>query len=715
VGHYIKFRSLTTFAGSPGSRKAWIMPTISRLSGRFFYIFLPITLALAFCPSVAVGEAAPLPPPPASPSARTQAALTAAHPFATPGSSLPSSAAQRFTLPVLEGPAALLAEAMNAHPQPSPFGMSAAFASLKGQSAPAPTLCQITDTVYRADGTPAQGTALISWPAFTTAAGQAVAPGSLTVTLDASGGFNASLAPNTGASPAGTYYRAIFKLDDGTTDSEYWVVPNSPSTTIGAIRSKLVPAGQAAQLLTRDFADSTYVSLASTQTITGAKTFSSSPAVPTPQNPTDAANKAYVDANSGSANLASPPPIGSTTPNTVSATVLTSQDARTANFPVMDLRDYGLVGDGAILANCNIASGQKVVTCSGSAFTSADAGKGAFFQGAGAAGAYLNTTIASYQSATQVTLAAAASTTVAGGTLFYGTDNTAAWCAAMNCASANVPNALFTVQPGRTVRLPRGTYFLTGSAYTRNGDQLVGDGYTGTEVMLFDPTGNIHLLYMGSNASAGANTGTIDSGGLDNRVSGILFATPEAAPGYCIDTNGYSGWDIDHNWFMCGVGIFVNHSNIGRVTANTCDSSTAQCMIVQGSGTDYVSDPTHSLLISGNMCYATHYSCVQFDGAAGVNFVNNVLDYAKQFSLYVYSAAGNTSYRLNISGNIFTTSLGSSYYTPTQQHIAVLGPLVRSTIGPNNIFSKSQDADILVTTAVWLVLISVTTTSTAGN
>ncbi len=89
------------------------------------------------------------------------------------------------------------------------------------QLSPAPTLCQISDTVYRADGTPAQGTALISWPAFTTAAGQAVTPGSLTVTLDAGGGFNASLAPNTGASPAGTYYRAIFKLDDDTVQSAW--------------------------------------------------------------------------------------------------------------------------------------------------------------------------------------------------------------------------------------------------------------------------------------------------------------------------------------------------------------------------------------------------------------------------------------------------------------------------------------------------------------
>jgi hypothetical protein len=90
---------------------------------------------------------------------------------------------------------------------------------------PSPTLCQISDTVYRADGTPAQGTVLLSWQAFTTAAGQAVSAGSLLVTLDVNGGFNASLAPNTGASPAGTYYKAIFKLD-GVKAHMRWLVGN---------------------------------------------------------------------------------------------------------------------------------------------------------------------------------------------------------------------------------------------------------------------------------------------------------------------------------------------------------------------------------------------------------------------------------------------------------------------------------------------------------
>src|SRR5271165_3325305 len=214
-----------------------------------------------------------------------------------------------------------------------------------GGGAKGPTLCQISDTIYRADGSPAQGTVLISWQSFTTSAGQAVTPGSLLVTLDAQGGFNASLAPNTGASPAGTYYRAIFKLSDGTTETEFWVVPNTQTTTIGAIRSKLVPSQQAAQFLTRDYADSTYVSLASTQTISGVKTFSASPAVPTPQNPTDAANKSYVDNNS--ANLSSPPPIGNVAPNSVAATSLT-----TAQFPYIDVRAFGAVGDAVQLGSC---------------------------------------------------------------------------------------------------------------------------------------------------------------------------------------------------------------------------------------------------------------------------------------------------------------------------------------------------------------------------
>ena len=203
------------------------------------------------------------------------------------------------------------------------------------------TLCQISDTVYRADGSPAQGDVIILWSAFTTAAGQPVAAGNLTVALGSGGQFNASLAPNSGATPAGTYYRVTYKLDDGSTASEYWTVPDLTTTTIGAIRSTLVPANQAAQFLTREYADSHYLDLTDAQTVAGVKTFSNSPSVPTPQNPTDAANKAYVDASGGgSGNFSSPPPIGNVTPNTGNFTTLTVQTTNgipsPANYPQSD-------------------------------------------------------------------------------------------------------------------------------------------------------------------------------------------------------------------------------------------------------------------------------------------------------------------------------------------------------------------------------------------
>ncbi len=46
-----------------------------------------------------------------------------------------------------------------------------------------PAMTQVKDTIYRADGNVATGTVLISWPAFTTSDGKAVAAGSLSVQL----------------------------------------------------------------------------------------------------------------------------------------------------------------------------------------------------------------------------------------------------------------------------------------------------------------------------------------------------------------------------------------------------------------------------------------------------------------------------------------------------------------------------------------------------
>src|SRR5580700_784289 len=59
----------------------------------------------------------------------------------------------------------------------------------------------VQGTVYLANGEPGSGTLIISWPGFTTAAGQAVAADSLTTTIAPDGFLSVNLAANLGATP----------------------------------------------------------------------------------------------------------------------------------------------------------------------------------------------------------------------------------------------------------------------------------------------------------------------------------------------------------------------------------------------------------------------------------------------------------------------------------------------------------------------------------
>lgn len=122
--------------------------------------------------------------------------------------------------------------------------------------APAGSTTTVQDVVYRGDGTPASGTLVISWPAFTTAGNLAVAAGSMAVAIGPQGAINLALVPNAGGTPDGTYYKVVFKLDDGSTSEEYWSVPATTTTTIAAVRSKIVPSAVAIQVASRQYVDS---------------------------------------------------------------------------------------------------------------------------------------------------------------------------------------------------------------------------------------------------------------------------------------------------------------------------------------------------------------------------------------------------------------------------------------------------------------------------
>src|ERR1700722_1909744 len=166
-----------------------------------------------------------------------------------------------------------------------------------------PALTTINDIIYRADGSAALGTVLISWPTFQTAEGDAVAAGNLAITIGPLGAFTAQLVPNVGALPAGTFYSVVLQLDDGTVRSEYWAVPTtSPTNIAGVLTTPGTGLGNLAvtqayvnAAVANRAIDSTVVHLAGTETVTGTKQFAVPPSLLAPVGANDATNKSYVD------------------------------------------------------------------------------------------------------------------------------------------------------------------------------------------------------------------------------------------------------------------------------------------------------------------------------------------------------------------------------------------------------------------------------------
>jgi hypothetical protein len=114
----------------------------------------------------------------------------------------------------------------------------------------------VTDTVYRADGTAATGTVLVSWQAFTTALGQSVPSGSTSAAIATGGAMTIALVPNAGATPMGSYYTAVYHLDDGTVSREFWVVPASATpVAVSAIKNTVLPTSVAMQTVSKAYVD----------------------------------------------------------------------------------------------------------------------------------------------------------------------------------------------------------------------------------------------------------------------------------------------------------------------------------------------------------------------------------------------------------------------------------------------------------------------------
>lgn len=167
----------------------------------------------------------------------------------------------------------------------------------------------VQDTVYSANGTPASGTVLVSWNAFTTAGGQSVPSGTASVTIGVGGLLTIALAPNAGSTPMGSYYTAVYHLSDGTTSREYWVVPatvaGGGTVTLAAIKSQVLPISVAMQTVSKQYVDNAIAAVQSGATLstnvyvpTAGGTMTGPLVLPAdPVSSNQAADKSYVDTN----------------------------------------------------------------------------------------------------------------------------------------------------------------------------------------------------------------------------------------------------------------------------------------------------------------------------------------------------------------------------------------------------------------------------------
>ncbi|HEX6376952.1 MAG TPA: hypothetical protein VFZ91_14665 [Allosphingosinicella sp.] len=99
---------------------------------------------------------------------------------------------------------------------------------------------------------------------------------------------------------------------------------------------------------------------------------------------------------------------------------------------LITLSGLGAVSDAQELRDAAMTASSTTLTSASAPFTSADVGKPIVVGGAGASGAKLVSSIASFVSATEVTLANAAGTSVTNGGAVYGTDCSAALQAGLN-------------------------------------------------------------------------------------------------------------------------------------------------------------------------------------------------------------------------------------------------------------------------------------------
>jgi hypothetical protein len=100
----------------------------------------------------------------------------------------------------------------------------------------------IIDTVYTPDNRRASGILDIQWNAFTSFDGRAIAGGSRRIAISG-GAVAVELEPTDASTPRGALYQVLYRLSDGSTRNERWIVPTAVTPVAISVCRYSVTAG----------------------------------------------------------------------------------------------------------------------------------------------------------------------------------------------------------------------------------------------------------------------------------------------------------------------------------------------------------------------------------------------------------------------------------------------------------------------------------------
>lgn len=241
---------------------------------------------------------------------------------------------------------------------------------------------------------------------------------------------------------------------------------------------------------------------------------------------------------------------------------------------------FGAAGNGQIASNTNVGSGSSILTGPG-VFTAADVGKYIRVEGAGPSGFDLVTSISSFQSSSQVTLADSAATAVTNASAIFGRDDTAAIQAAIDAAATSAHT--------RTVFFPSGVYIcnvkltfgihllgVPSSGFAFNGGSVVSDRKK-YPVVLMPAKSTLPVIRGDFLAPLGEASGI--------EIEHLCIVGSKSRQGYGIklgQDEGLRGWTVHgvrlHRVHINGfsVGLHINnavHSEVDFCTSTDTDTA----------------------------------------------------------------------------------------------------------------------------------------------